>query len=137
MLRASCFGLPQAPIPEARSFRLELHRCRGDGGRGLSMTIPVKAPIFRTSVAFVLPIHLQQLSSQELSSLLAECAAISNARSEVRTPKITVTASALEREVAVPTHRPLSSSFLGLPYRFVNINHKKELLRGLWVSLKP
>ena len=31
-------------------------------------------------------------------------------------------------------HRPLSSSFLGLPYRILNINHKKELLRGLWVE---
>ena len=30
-------------------------------------------------------------------------------------------------------HRPLSSSFLGLPYRILNITHKKELLRGLWV----
>ena len=30
------------------------------------------------------------------------------------------------------THRPLSSSFLGSPYRILNINHKKELLRGLW-----
>ena len=28
---------------------------------------------------------------------------------------------------------PLSSSFLGLPCRILNINHKKELLRGLWV----
>ena len=33
-------------------------------------------------------------------------------------------------------HRPLSSSFLGLPYRILNINHKKELLRGLWVDLR-
>ena len=33
----------------------------------------------------------------------------------------------------VPTHRPLSSSFLGLPYRILNTSHKKELLRGLWV----
>ena len=33
------------------------------------------------------------------------------------------------------THRPLSSSFLGLPYRILNINHKKELLRGLCVSV--
>ena len=32
------------------------------------------------------------------------------------------------------THKPLSSSFLGLPYRILNINHKKELLRGLWVA---
>ena len=32
------------------------------------------------------------------------------------------------------THRPLSSSFWGLPYRILNINHKKELLRGLWVT---
>ena len=31
------------------------------------------------------------------------------------------------------THRPQSSSLLGLPYRILNINHKKELLRGLWV----
>ena len=31
-------------------------------------------------------------------------------------------------------HRPLGSSFLGLPYRILNINHKKELLRGLWVE---
>ena len=32
------------------------------------------------------------------------------------------------------THRPLSSSFLGLSYRILNINHKKELLRGLRVK---
>ena len=32
------------------------------------------------------------------------------------------------------THRPLSSSFLGSPYRILNISHKKELLRGLWVT---
>ena len=31
------------------------------------------------------------------------------------------------------THRPLSSSFLGLPYRILNISCKKELLRGLWL----
>ena len=35
-----------------------------------------------------------------------------------------------------PTHRPLSSSFLELPYRILNTNHKKELLRGLWVNPK-
>ena len=34
------------------------------------------------------------------------------------------------------THRPLSSSFLGLRYRILNINHKKELLRDLWVSIE-
>ena len=34
------------------------------------------------------------------------------------------------------THRPLSSSLLGLPYRIQNINHKKERLRGLWVTLR-
>ena len=28
------------------------------------------------------------------------------------------------------THRPPSSSFLGLPSRILNMNHKKELLRG-------
>ena len=32
-----------------------------------------------------------------------------------------------------PTHRPLSSSFLGLPYKILNINHQEELLRGPWV----
>ena len=31
------------------------------------------------------------------------------------------------------THRLLSGSFLGLPYRILNMNHKKELLRSLWV----
>ena len=29
----------------------------------------------------------------------------------------------------------LSSSFLGVPSRILNINHKKELLRGLWVVI--
>ena len=33
------------------------------------------------------------------------------------------------------THRPLSSSYWGLPYRVVNINHKLELLRCLWVGM--
>ena len=33
------------------------------------------------------------------------------------------------------THRLHSSSFLGLPYRIRNINHKKELLWSLWVGL--
>ena len=33
------------------------------------------------------------------------------------------------------THRPLSSSFLGLRYRIPNMNHEKELLRGLWVRV--
>ena len=33
------------------------------------------------------------------------------------------------------THRLLSSSFLGLPYRILNMNHQKELLRSLWVLL--
>ena len=32
------------------------------------------------------------------------------------------------------THRPHSSSFLGLPYRILNMKPKKELLWGLWVS---
>ena len=32
--------------------------------------------------------------------------------------------------------RPLSSSFLGLPFWILNMNHKKELLRGLWVVPK-
>ena len=33
------------------------------------------------------------------------------------------------------THGLLSSSFLGLPYRILDMNHKKELLRSLWVRL--
>ena len=41
-------------------------------------------------------------------------------------------------EEIIATHRPLSSSFLALPYRILKINHKKELLRGpLWVDPKP
>ena len=31
------------------------------------------------------------------------------------------------------THRLLSSSCLGLPYRILFVKHKKELLRSLWV----
>ena len=38
--------------------------------------------------------------------------------------------------IVTPTQRPLSSSLLGLCYRILNINHKKELLRGLWVNRK-
>ena len=36
-----------------------------------------------------------------------------------------------------PTHRPQSSSFLGLPCRILNMNPQKELLWGLWVVLCP
>ena len=32
------------------------------------------------------------------------------------------------------THRPQSSSFLGFPYRILNMNPKKELLWGLWLT---
>ena len=42
----------------------------------------------------------------------------------------------LVSSTAVVTRRPLSSSFLGLPYRILNIDHKKEPLRGLWVELR-
>ena len=35
------------------------------------------------------------------------------------------------------THRPLSSSFLGFPSRILIMNHKKELLRALWVAVLP
>ena len=34
----------------------------------------------------------------------------------------------------VNTHRLLSGSFLGVPYRILDINHKKELLRSLWAN---
>ena len=34
------------------------------------------------------------------------------------------------------THGLHSSSFLGLPYRILNMNHPKEPLWSLWVSLK-
>ena len=34
------------------------------------------------------------------------------------------------------TDRLLSSSFLGLPYRILNMNHEKKLLRSLWVGPK-
>ena len=38
------------------------------------------------------------------------------------------------KSVAVLTHRLLNGSLLGLPYRILNIHHKKELLRSLWIS---
>ena len=34
------------------------------------------------------------------------------------------------------THRLHNSSSLGLPYRILNTNHKKELLWSLWVGFK-
>ena len=46
------------------------------------------------------------------------------------------TLNSMLRPTLNPTHRPLSSSFLRLPYRILNINQKKELLRGLWVNPK-
>ena len=39
-----------------------------------------------------------------------------------------------ESNFVTDTHRLLSCSFLGLPYRILGINHKNELLRSLWVS---
>ena len=33
------------------------------------------------------------------------------------------------------THRPQSSSFLGRPYRILNMDPQKQLLWGLWVGL--
>ena len=36
--------------------------------------------------------------------------------------------------VVISTHRLLSSSFLGLPFRILNVNHKKELVRSLSVG---
>ena len=47
------------------------------------------------------------------------------------------TCSRMKPPHEVPTHRLLSSSFLGLPYRILNMNHKKELLRSLWVVPRP
>ena len=44
------------------------------------------------------------------------------------------TSDDLHLTASLSTHRPLSSSFLGLPYRILNINHEKELLRGLWLG---
>ena len=41
----------------------------------------------------------------------------------------------LEDDGHVTTHRPLSSSLSGVQYRILNINHNKELLRGLWGAM--
>ena len=38
---------------------------------------------------------------------------------------------------SVYTHRLQSSSFLGVPYRILNMHHKKELLWSLWVIRDP
>ena len=34
------------------------------------------------------------------------------------------------------THKPHSSSFLGLSYRILNMSPNKELLWGLWVGVR-
>ena len=44
------------------------------------------------------------------------------------------TGKKMPKQIPKGTHRPLSSSFLGLPYRILNINDEKELLGGLWVD---
>ena len=38
--------------------------------------------------------------------------------------------------MVVYTHRPQSSSFLGLPYRILDMNPPKELLWGLWLKVQ-
>ena len=43
----------------------------------------------------------------------------------------------LQKLTLNPTHRLHSSSFSGLPYGILNVNHKKELLWSLRVSPKP
>ena len=45
-----------------------------------------------------------------------------------------VTMPALVQGGSPSTHGPQSSSFLGLPCRILNIDHNKELLRGLRVE---
>ena len=40
----------------------------------------------------------------------------------------------LRKSLFKSTNRLLSSSCLGLPCRILNTNHKKELLRSLWVQ---
>ena len=35
-----------------------------------------------------------------------------------------------EALMKAPTHGPVSSSFLGLPYRILNINHKRNYLEA-------
>ena len=42
--------------------------------------------------------------------------------------------SGLPRPQYHTTQRPQSSFFLGLPYRILNMNTKKELLWGVWVE---
>ena len=51
-----------------------------------------------------------------------------------KTILIAVLGSLIPSVYGASTHRLLSSSFLGLPYRILHVNHKKELLRSLWVG---
>ena len=41
----------------------------------------------------------------------------------------------MHTEALSKKHRLQSSSFLGLPYRILNINHKEELLCSPWVNI--
>ena len=65
---------------------------------------------------------------------LAPLLAVTFQRHSCRTSSFTTSSGGGAEIRSGSTHRPLSSSFLGLPYRILNINHKKELLRGLWVG---
>ena len=49
-------------------------------------------------------------------------------------PKMTTRKPSSSKRTLDITHRPQSNSFLGLPYRILNMNLKKQLLWGLWVS---
>ena len=53
---------------------------------------------------------------------------------DTRTGTSLVRSVAILVQRALTTHRLHSTSFLGLPYRILKINHKKELLRSLWVD---
>ena len=59
-----------------------------------------------------------------------------NPKFGTRGPKLPAECGSLDLNLN-PTQRPLSSSFLEKPCRILKMNHKKELLRSLWVSPKP
>ena len=82
-------------------------------------TTPVRVPMIQAA-----PVSLLLLAFLVVFFLIVAAAS---------TIKSTRSCFAIDEQLLSLTHRPLSGSFLGLPYRVLNMSHNKELLRGLWV----
>ena len=114
-------GVPRS-LPNSQSQRLGFNARTLTGGASSLLTSSVT--------------DWTEFSSPQLKWIgsLAACAARQKQRQIGPSPRVwrpwSLFSRAETRSVTSPL-RLLSSSFLGLPYRIPNMNHKKELLRSL------